>query len=664
MKHLCRMLRPFLAVLFLVLVLAGCGGGKVTKAGSSFPDAYDKDDTWLVSWYICGSDLESEIGAASTDIGELADVDLPPNVRVLILAGGTESWQNDEFKDGALNLYLCDEDGLHRLEDLSDADLGGRGTLEDFLRYGEEHFPADHRVLVFWDHGGGSAVGVCADERTGNMLRLNDIQTALTNVYGSAPDAPPFEMIGFDACLMASYETAAAIEDYARYMVASEEVEPHTGWSYDGWVGALAKNPAMGGAGLGEAICDSFLAACEEEDVAEQATLSVIDIKKLPALTAAYDAYSREALAQAAHLSPAFFSALDRAAQSAENYGGNTREQGYANMVDLAGLARETQQQMPQNAAALAQAVDDAVVYKVHGNYRRRGGGISSYYSYDGDEDGFALYAEQDAALLAQKCLLYCLLYGEMPEEAKAVLAGMAEGRLGTLPAARRPIFHVKGLEDRAVDIDGSDGSAFVTLSESEMDLLSSVRCNLIYLGEEEGVILYLGSDTNIDADWDTGVFRDNFDGTWPMLDGHPVYIEITEEGDDYNLYSIPIKLNGEECNLQVAYSYDDGTYRILGARRELEENGMSDRRLIHLKAGDMVTTIHYAMSASGDDDEFTPVEVDTFRLGSHPKVKDEEVGDGKYGYMFEFLAPTGESALSNMAVFDIAGGGITTSVE
>ena len=85
------------------------------------------------------------------------------------------------------------------------------------------------------------------------------------------------------------------------------------------------------------------------------------------------------------------------------------------------------------------------------------------------------------------------------------------------------------------------------------MDLLSSVRCNLIYLGEEEGVILYLGSDTNIDADWDTGVFRDNFDGTWPMLDGHPVYIEITEEGDDYNLYSIPIKLNGEECNLQVA---------------------------------------------------------------------------------------------------------------
>ena len=93
------------------------------------------------------------------------------------------------------------------------------------------------------------------------------------------------------------------------------------------------------------------------------------------------------------------------------------------------------------------------------------------------------------------------------------------------------------GLEDRAVDIDPSDGSVSVTLSESEMELLSSVHCNLLYL--DENVVIHLGSDANIDADWDTGVFRDNFDGTWPMLDGHPAYIELTEEGDDYNLYSI-----------------------------------------------------------------------------------------------------------------------------
>ena len=219
----------------------------------------------------------------------------------------------------------------------------------------------------------------------------------------------------------------------------------------------------------------------------------------------------------------------------------------------------------------------------------------------------------------------------------------------------------IAGLEDRAVDIDPSNGSVSVTLSESEMDLLSSVRCNLLYL--DENVVIHLGSDVNIDADWDTGVFRDNFGGTWPMLDGHPVYIEITEEGDDYNLYSIPIKLNGEECILQVSYSYDTQKYSILGVRRDSEENGMSDQDLIPLKAGDMVTTIHFAKPVS-DDAELAAVEAETFRIGSHPVVEDEELGDGTYGYMFEFLAPTGESALSEIAVFNIEGGNITTFDE
>ena len=657
-----RVLRSVLGMFLLVLVLTGCMDEDVTKARAQFPDAYGRDDTWLVSWYICGSDLESEYGAASADLEELMEAELPPNVRVLILAGGTQEWQNDTFTR-PLNLYLYDADGLHELERMNDADMGDPQTLAHFLRYGEENYPADHRVFVFWDHGGGSAAGVCADERTENMLRLNDLRQAFSDVYGDNPAEPPYELIGFDACLMASYETAASLEGYTRYMVASEEMEPGNGWNYDAWVGALGDNPAMGGARLGEVICDSYLAGCREEDTEEEATLSVIDLARLPALTSAYEQYSRDVLARAAHLSPAFFAALDRAAQRAENYGGNTREMGYANMVDLAGLAEETAREFP-SAAALVRAVDDACIYKVHGDYRRRGGGISSYYSYDGDEDGFSAYVDQDAALMEQKCLLYTMLYGQLPDEATELLAGQSPtGRINALPTQRQQIFNTAALEDRAVDVD-RNGNAFVRLSQAEMDMISSVRCNLLYIGEEENVILYLGSDANVDADWDSGVFKDNFDGTWPMLDGHPVYIEIVEEGDDYNLYSIPIKLNGKECNLQVSYRYEDEQYHILGARRGLEPNGMSDRNLILLKQGDVVTTIHYAMSATGDDEDFTPVEVDTFRLGSHPVVRDEEVGDGTYGYLFEFVAPAGESALSNFAVFEIENGDIVTSVE
>ena len=241
------------------------------------------------------------------------------------------------------------------------------------------------------------------------------------------------------------------------------------------------------------------------------------------------------------------------------------------------------------------------------------------------------------------------------------IIAGGGDGEAVKAGRCFAAPHDLAGLEDRAVDIDPSNGSVSVTLSESEMELLSSVRCNLLYL--DENVVIHLGSDANIDADWDTGVFRDNFDGTWPMLDGHPVYIELTEEGDDYNLYSIPIKLNGEECILQVSYNYNDETYHILGAHRELEESGISDQELIPLKVGDMVTTIHFAKPVS-DDAELAAVEAETFRIGSHPAVEDEELGDGTYGYIFEFLAPTGESALSEIAVFNIEGGNITTFDE
>ena len=39
-----------------------------------------------------------------------------------------------------------------------------------------------------------------------------------------------FDMIGFDACFMASIEVAKVISPYANYMIASEEAEPGHGW--------------------------------------------------------------------------------------------------------------------------------------------------------------------------------------------------------------------------------------------------------------------------------------------------------------------------------------------------------------------------------------------------------------------------------------------------
>ena len=218
-------------------------------------------------------------------------------------------------------------------------------------------------------------------------------------------------------------------------------------------------------------------------------------------------------------------------------------------------------------------------------------------------------------------------------------------------------------MEDLAVGVD-KEGTAFVKLTQDQMDNLTSVHCQFIYMNAEQDALRYLGSDADINADWDKGIFKDNFQGTWPMLDGHPVYIEISQETDDYNLYSVPILLNGVECNLQVAYNFKDTSWHILGARKEIGSNGAAERNLIPLKPGDKITTLHYGTTISGDTEDLKQFEMETFVVTDQTHFADEQLQDGTYGYCFEFVDPTNQTALSKMVMYSIKDGNIETQVE
>ena len=54
-----------------------------------------------------------------------------------------------------------------------------------------------------------------------------------------------FDFIGFDACLMATVETALTMSEYADYLIASEETGPGVGWYYTDWLTALGMDPSM-----------------------------------------------------------------------------------------------------------------------------------------------------------------------------------------------------------------------------------------------------------------------------------------------------------------------------------------------------------------------------------------------------------------------------------
>lgn len=612
--------------------------------------AAQKDD-WAIYWYLCGSDLESDYGSATEDLSELLDADIPENVKIVIETGGSSEWQNDTVEADYLERYVYSDQTLECVEQLPSANMGESDTLADFLEFCRDNYPAEHTAVIFWNHGGGSAGGVAYDELYGyDSLSLGEIYNAFDSVYPLSEEDPPLDLVGFDACLMATVDTANAFSNIARYMVASEETEPGNGWNYTGWVQALADDPQMDPAQLGEVICDTYMEGCEMYGTEDEATLSVVDLGLIGSVLTAYDNMGKEALAYACE-DTSFFSGFGRNAECSENYGGNTKETGYANMVDLKDLAENNRDMLTETSEDVINALEECVVYKVNGAYRQQAGGLSCYYSYDGNLDDFNTYAETGASE-SFKYLYDYALSGSLSVEGLKYVAEMGYEELPEVET-------LENSEEESYPVYiNDDGYGVMELSMDTVNRLKGVYCNLAYYDEEEDIVLYLGRDNDIDMDWENGVFTDNFRGVWGAIDGYLVYMDIIYEGEDYNLYSVPILLNGEEYQLHVVYDYGEEDFQILGARKGLDENGMSDRNLVKLKAGDEITTLHYGATIS-EDDELQLVEVDTFTVTEDTAFGEEDLGDGTFVMMFELVDARNDSATSDVILFTVEDGEI-----
>ena len=644
-----------LLVLCLALAMAfslgSCGGEESVPAADN-PAA--PEGSWVVYWYLCGSDLESNYGCATADLYEMMEVELPKNVTVVIQTGGAEVWQNGQMDPEKLQRWVYNHEGLELVEESEAANMGDAQTLYEFLDFANTNYPAEKVAVTFWNHGGGSVTGAAFDQRYDlDSLDLAELYQAFNEVWPADAANPALELVGFDTCLMATVDVAAVFQDFAKYLVASEEVEPGNGWLYSGWLGDLARNPAMDGNDLGVSICNTYYEGCEAAGTAEQTTISLTDLSKLPPLLDAYESFGQEAFAAAAE-DPGFFAELGRAAAQSENYGGNTREQGYTNMVDLGHLARQTAWVLP-SAQSVCDALADCVVYQVGGPYRSEATGLSCYYSYNGDVDNFNGYAAVGASLAFKHLFVYGLT-GELMEGGKEYLESLD---IQDLP-------DVVTLAD--MDWDGApldlddEGTSILTLGPEANDILAGIGFSLFYVDEENDQMMLLGADNDMTADWENGVFYDNFRGVWGAIDGHLVYMELSFEGEDYNLYSVPILLNGEEYNLQVAYDFSDEEWSILGASQGLDDSGMASKELRLLQEGDVITTIWQLASFSGDDD-FEMYTAEELTVTAETSFGEESLPDGSYSMVFEMWDAMGNYAYSDAVTFDCTNGEILTTV-
>ncbi len=639
-------------VICMIISLTACSSNESDESD----DTKTSDMKWSIYWYLCGSNLESDNGAATADLDEMLQVKLPDNVQVIIETGGAVEWQNDNVSADKLGRYIYDSEGFREIEQVELENMGSKDTLEDFLSFAKEKYPADKEMLVFWNHGGGSVTGAAFDELFNNdSLTLDEMHEAIGSVYDLSSDNQPLELVGFDTCLMSTVDVASTFSDISKYLIASEETEPGNGWYYSGWLQALADNSDIGGEELGKTICDTYVEGCEKEETQDAITLAVTDLSKVNKVLEAYETFGKEALSYACE-NPSFFAEFARIAFATENYGGNTKEQGFSNMVDLGHLARACNDILPNSSKSVLDALKDCIVYKINGQYRTEATGLSCYYSYNGDIEDFNGYTKMGVG----EAFKYFYEYGLTGKLSEAGMKYIADMEYDSVPE----INTLKSMDwdNHAVTVD-NDGNAILTLGDKANDMLSGIYFQLYYMDTENDAMYLLGRDNDIVADWDNGIFKDNFRGVWGAIDGSLVYMELSYEGEDYNLYSIPVILNDEEMNLCVVYDFKEEAYSILGARKPIDDSGMADKNLLSLKEGDTIKTIHYVSSISSEDDSLQAIAVDTIKVTKDTAFTEIQLGDGNYAMIFEMTDAQGNSAYSDVVCYNVSNGNITTSV-
>ena len=235
-------------------------------------------DVVTVMIYMCGTDLESRSGMASSDLKEMASAEIGENVNILVYTGGCRRWQTSGISSTVNQIYKVSAGSIKRLEnDMGSGAMTNPETLSEFIRYCAKNFPANRNMLILWDHGGGSISGYGYDEKTSSTsaMTLQGIQKALKD------GKVKFDVVGFDACLMATVETGLVCSDYADYLIASEETEPGYGWYYTTWITNLSRNTSLPTIELGKQIVDDFVSYSARYAQGQKATLSVVDLAEL-----------------------------------------------------------------------------------------------------------------------------------------------------------------------------------------------------------------------------------------------------------------------------------------------------------------------------------------------------------------------------------------------
>lgn len=212
------------------------------------------DDGVNVMYYMLGSDLEQDSAAASRDILEMLQADTAGDMCVFVLIGGSDTWDIDPRLNRTCSVLMLEQEGFTVVDSLPDTGCATQAMLTRFIDACHEVHPAWRNVIVFWGHGVGGTKGIGYDALADDdVLTLAEIAAGLGNAHVD------MDIVGFDACRMATLETVWSLRNECEYIIASAAPESLQGWNQKQVLSALrGTDPTALAEGISTAVRQSL----------------------------------------------------------------------------------------------------------------------------------------------------------------------------------------------------------------------------------------------------------------------------------------------------------------------------------------------------------------------------------------------------------------------
>lgn len=599
-------------------------------------------DKATIMVYMCGTDLESKYGMATKDLQEMLGATISQNVNLIVETGGCKKWKNSNVSSSVNQIFKIENGKLKTVnKNAGSAAMTSPANLTDFIKYCNKNYPAERNILILWDHGGGSLTGYGYDEKntSSSSMTLTKLNTALKNANCK------FDFIGFDACLMATLETALVCNNYADYLIASEETEPGTGWYYKNWLTELSGNTSISTVDLGQTIIDDYVSSCKSSSSGSKVTLSLTDLAELQGTIP--ERFRTFASSTNELIRSDDYKLVSDARAGVRQFS----QQSKINQVDLADLATRIG---TDESKALETALHGCVKYNQ--STMSRCNGLSIYFPYESTssvKSAVASYKDLGIDDEYSKCIksFASLEYGgqiaasasQIPDISSAggdllgtlissytggssspvevllgsfgsssgssidtstladLLGGFSNKQMPSdydwvdtaLISDKSASIAEKCLDPSHITASEKKGRNILDLKDEEWALIQTVELN-VFVKDGDGYI-DMGLDNTFS--WlDESYLLLEYDGTWLTLNGNACayyLVSDTQQADGTwtTVGRIPALLNGEFVNLNVVFDDANPNGTVTGAypMYENESIGVQAKGNIEIKAGDKI---------------------------------------------------------------------------